>query len=128
MRLYTEEIGKAVRGMTVRALSALAAAPWPGNVRELEHEVRRLVYLCPENETIESTMLSPSILFPSAQQRLDDIDTSGDLNLENAVADLERTMIAAALARTKGNRSRAAKLLGISRNGLALKMDRLGLS
>lgn len=128
MRLYADEIGKPVRGMTVKALSGLAAAPWPGNVRELEHEVRRLVYLCPENETIDSTMLSPSILYPSAQQRLDDIDTSGDLDLENAVADLERKMIAAAMARTKGNRSRAAKLLGISRNGLALKMDRLGLS
>jgi transcriptional regulator with AAA-type ATPase domain len=128
MRLYAEEIGKPVRGVTVKALSALAAAPWPGNVRELEHEVRRLVYLCPENEAIDSTMLSQSIIYPSVQQQLDDVDPSGDLNLENAVADLERAMIAAAMARTKGNRSRAAKLLGISRNGLALKMDRLGFS
>jgi two-component system NtrC family response regulator len=72
-------------------------------------------------------MLSPSILHPSVQQRLDDIDVSGDLNLEGAVAELERKMIAAAMARTKGNRSQAAKLLGISRNGLTLKMDRLGL-
>jgi DNA-binding NtrC family response regulator len=128
MRLYAEEIGKAVRGITVRALNALATAPWPGNVRELEHEVRRLVYLCPENQAIDSTMLSPAILHPTAQQHIDDIDVGGDLELDVAVADLERKLIAAALARTKGNRSRAAKLLGISRNGLALKMDRLGLS
>jgi DNA-binding NtrC family response regulator len=128
MRLYAEEIGKAVRGITVKALNAIATAPWPGNVRELEHEVRRLVYLCPENHAIDSTMLSPAILHPTAQQQLDDFDTNGDLGLDTAMADLERKMIAAALARTKGNRSRAAKLLGISRNGLALKMDRLGLN
>lgn len=128
MRLYSEEIGKSVRGITVKALNAIATAPWPGNVRELEHEVRRLVYLCPEGQAIDSTMLSPAILYPTAQQQLDDIDVSGDLDLDTAVADLERKMIAAALARTKGNRSKAAKLLGISRNGLALKIDRLGLN
>ena len=70
----------------------------------------------------------PAIKYSSVQQQLDDLDVSGDLDLDPAVADLERKMITAALARTKGNRSKAAKLLGISRNGLALKMDRLGLT
>jgi transcriptional regulator with PAS, ATPase and Fis domain len=97
-------------------------------VRELEHEVRRLVYLCPENHTIDSTMLTSSILYPTAQQQLDDLDLTSDLDLDAAVADLEKKLIAAGLARTKGNRSKAAKLLGISRNGLALKIDRLGLA
>lgn len=128
MRLYAEEISKPVRGITVKALNALATAPWPGNVRELEHEVRRLVYLCPENQAIDSTMLSPAILHSPAQQQIDDLDPTGDLDLERATAGLERKMISAALARTKGNRSRAVQLLGISRNGLALKMDRLGLN
>jgi DNA-binding NtrC family response regulator len=128
MRMYAEEIGKQVRGISVKALAALTAAPWPGNVRELEHEVRRLVYLCPDDQTIDSTMVSPAILFPSIDQQLEQLDLTSDLNLETAAAALESRLIAAALARTKGNRSRAAKLLGISRNGLALKMDRLGLS
>jgi DNA-binding NtrC family response regulator len=128
MRLYAGEIGKPVRGITVKALNALVAAPWPGNVRELEHEVRRLVYLCPEGKAIDSTMLSPSILYPSLDEPLEQLDLASDLGLDAATATLERKLIAAALARTKGNRSKAAKLLGISRNGLALKMDRLGLS
>ncbi|MCU0303983.1 MAG: sigma 54-dependent Fis family transcriptional regulator [Thermoanaerobaculales bacterium] len=128
MRLYAEEIGKPVRGITVKALNALAAAPWPGNVRELEHEVRRLVYLCPENQAIDSTMLSASVLYPSIDEHLAELDLASDLDLDAATATLERKLIAAALARTKGNRSKAAQLLGISRNGLALKMDRLGLS
>jgi DNA-binding NtrC family response regulator len=128
MRLYAEEIGKPVRGVTVRALSALAAAPWPGNVRELEHEVRRLVYLCPENQAIDSTMLSASILDPALDQHLDNLDLTGDLDLDAAVAAVEKKLITAALARTRNNRSKAAKLLGVSRNGLALKMDRLELN
>jgi DNA-binding NtrC family response regulator len=128
MRLYADEIGKPVRGLSVRALEALVSAPWPGNVRELEHEVRRLVYLCPENQAIESTMVSSSILHPELGQHIANLDLSSDLNLDAAVAEVERKLIAAALARTKNNRSRAAKLLGVSRNGLALKMERLGLS
>jgi two-component system response regulator HupR/HoxA len=128
MRLYSEEIGKPVRGMTVKALSCLAAAPWAGNVRELEHEVRRLVYLCPENQVIDSSMLSPSILLPPLELQLQELGIDGDLNLEAAIGLVEERLINAALAKTKGNRSRAAKLLGISRNGLALKMDRLGFN
>ena len=128
MRLYAEEIGKPVRGITVKALNALAAAPWPGNVRELEHEVRRLVYLCPENQAIDSTLLSASVLYPSLDEHLAELDLASDLDLDTATAALERKLIAAALARTKNNRSKAAQLLGISRNGLALKMDRLGMS
>lgn len=127
MRLYAEEIDKPVRGITVKALGALAAAPWPGNIRELEHEVRRLIYLCPENEAIDSSMLSPAILSPSLELELDDVDAGDDLDLEAAVAAVEKRLISAALGRTNGNRSQAAKLLGISRNGLALKMERLGL-
>jgi transcriptional regulator with PAS, ATPase and Fis domain len=127
MRMYAEEIGKPVRGISVKALAALTTAPWPGNVRELEHEVRRLVYLCPDGQTIDSTMVSPAILYPSVDQHLEQLDLTSDLDLETATAALEQRLIAAALARTRGNRSRAAKLLGISRNGLALKMDRLGI-
>ena len=53
---------------------------------------------------------------------------AGDsLELQAHVDALENRLIAEALARTQGNRTEAAKLLGISRNGLALKMARLGL-
>jgi transcriptional regulator with PAS, ATPase and Fis domain len=126
MRAFARESGRAVRGITVKALRALIQYAWPGNVRELEHEVRRLVYLCPQGEAIDSTMITAHILAPGpgdgpAAPAPDTLDLGENVDV------LERRLIADALAKTHGNRTRAAKLLGMSRNGLRIKMERLGL-
>jgi two-component system response regulator HupR/HoxA len=119
------ETGKSILGISDSALAALLRYPWPGNVRELQHEVRRLGYLCPDGESVEASMLSDRVWAceetsaPSAE-----IDT---LDLRTNVDVLERRLIARALARAEGSRAGAARLLGVSRNGLALKMERLGL-
>jgi DNA-binding NtrC family response regulator len=125
LRAFAQETAKAVHGITVKALRALIEYPWPGNVRELEHEVRRLVYLCPSGQAIDSTMVSPHVVA--------DVAASGagppveTLELEANVGALEGRLIREALERSGGNRSQAARLLGISRNGLAIKMERLGI-
>jgi len=54
--------------------------------------------------------------------------TAGPYDLGAARDGLERRLIEEALVRTGGNQSRAAKLLGITRNGLALKLKRLGIT
>jgi two-component system response regulator HupR/HoxA len=120
--------------VTVKALRALVAHEWPGNVRELEHEVRRLVYLCPEGQAIDSTMISPHVLAASAGRSpapgagaAPAAAAPDTLDLEANVDALERRLITGALERAGGNRSYAARLLGISRNGLAFKIERLGL-
>jgi two-component system NtrC family response regulator len=123
VRAFSHEAKKRVRGLTVRALERLVAYPWPGNVRELEHEVRRLVYLCPDGQPIDAAHLSEAIRHPPALPE----DTEDSLLLEEHVARVERRLILLALERSAGNRTQAAKLLGISRNGLAIKMERLGL-
>ncbi len=125
VRTFGREAGKRVRGITVRTLRALQEYDWPGNVRELEHEVRRLVSLCPEGQPLESGMLSPPILAPPATAPAEELSLG--LSLEAHVERLERRLIREALNRSGGNRSEAARLLGISRNGLALKMERLGI-
>jgi transcriptional regulator of acetoin/glycerol metabolism len=124
VRVHAAETGKRVRGVTVRTLRALGDYAWPGNVRELEHEVRRLVYLCPDGQPLESGMLSPHIL--TADEPAEPEPSPG-LSLEANLDHLERRLIREALARAGGNRSEAARLLGVSRNGLALKMERLGI-
>jgi transcriptional regulator with PAS, ATPase and Fis domain len=131
IRTFARETNKAVRGITVKALRALGDYAWPGNVRELEHEVRRLVYLCPEGQAIESSMLSEHVVAPPRGEDPAGDDAggplSGSLELLPCVERLEKRLIAEALARAGGNRTQAARLLGVSRNGLAIKMERLGI-
>jgi transcriptional regulator with PAS, ATPase and Fis domain len=109
----------------VKALRALMQYAWPGNIRELEHEVRRLMYLCPEGQAIDSSMVSPHIV--AAPQAAGSETASRTLELAANVQALEGRLIREALAKAGGNRTRAARLLGISRNGLAIKMERLAL-
>jgi len=128
MRAHARETGKAVRGITVKALRALTEYAWPGNVRELEHEVRRLVYLCPEGQAIDSTMISQQVLAEPKEGGGGRPGPPPDsLELGKSVEALERRLIREALDEAGGNRTQAAKLLGISRNGLAIKMKKLGL-
>ena len=128
LRRFAAESGKHVRGITVDALRSLAAYTWPGNVRELEHEVRRLVYVCPDGHSIDETMVSPRVLAgPVSPSPVGAAGppADGSLDLGRRVAELERRLIEEALERTHGNRTQAARLLGISRNGLAIKIERL---
>jgi len=131
IRVFEKEAGKHLRGISLRALRALADYSWPGNVRELEHEVRRLVYLCPAGDVIDLPLLSERLRGPQPEAAAKSGDGAvaaecEDLSLEVNVGRLERQLITEALRRCSGNRTRAARLLGISRNGLAIKMERLG--
>ncbi len=121
---FAREAGRPTPRITPEALRALAAYPWPGNVRQLQHEVRRLVYLCPDGHAIDCALLPEYVLDPPIEES--SLPPSS-LRLDAHVAHVERRLIRTALARTGGNRSAAALLLGISRNGLAIKMKRLGL-
>ncbi len=127
MQRVAIEVDKPISGISVKALRALVDASWPGNVRELEHEVRRLVYLCPPDQPITVAMVSPGVLAQGAAIEAQALDLDGDLTLSRHAAELERRLVALALTRTRGKRATAARLLGISRYGLTLKMKRLGL-
>jgi two-component system response regulator HydG len=116
---------KAIRGLSVSALEALQRAAWPGNVRQLQRELTRLVTSCSAGHTIESKMISPAILTEKvdgdAKVDLDDLD------LKRQLQTVERRVIERALARAQGNHSEAARLLGVTRNGLSMKIKRLGI-
>jgi transcriptional regulator with GAF, ATPase, and Fis domain len=107
--------------------AALSAYDWPGNVRELENEMRRVLLLADEAVRIEH--LTPALLArgdaagapPKPVLPL----VVGDLR--SAVETFERTAIDEALRRASGNKSRAAKELGISRFALQRKLEKYGL-
>ena len=123
---FAKESGKAIAGITIRTFELFNNYPWPGNIRELEHEIRRLVYLCPNGHVIGSKLLSEKISAPDLLLKKTP-DLRETLLIEPHLAELERTLIRHALRRTNGNLTKTAKLLGISRNGLAIKMTRLAI-
>jgi len=127
------DVGKAVRGLTVGALDRLVRRAWPGNVRELEHEIRRLVYLCPPSGVIESSMISgyeaggAATVRPAPLVAAGGAAPTGDPAPSLPVLDLgelERLAIAEALRQTNDNQVRAAKLLGVSRHVLRRRLER----
>jgi two-component system response regulator HupR/HoxA len=128
LRSFSREAGKSLQGITLKALRALTDYDWPGNVRELEHEVRRLVYLCPEGGAVDSSLLSAHILAPRGGGAREPSDTTTSLDLDENRKQLEERLIRRALVQSGGNRTQAAKLLGVSRNGLAMMMQRLGIA
>jgi transcriptional regulator with PAS, ATPase and Fis domain len=105
------------------ALDALCEYDWPGNVRELENEIVRSVAVSGE-EPVDVEHLSARVRLG----RTDGAPTAGRPTLRDIAAEVERGAVAEALARYGGNRTRAAKSLGLSRQGLTKKMRRLGLS
>jgi len=114
---------KPLRGLSERALRALVAYSWPGNIRQLEHEVRRLVAACPPGGLVTYELLSPEIKAASVGTESEPAAGS----LRQRVAQLERELISEALRASDGSLREAAKLLGMSRYGLSLKLKRLGL-
>ena len=105
---------------------------WPGNVRQLQNEMRRMVALAEPDSTLLPHAISEDILGalpifrrPAGNGR--EISVDLDDKLAPAVAHVEREMIKAALRAHDGTVYAVAKALGISRKGLYLKRQRLGL-
>jgi transcriptional regulator with AAA-type ATPase domain/pSer/pThr/pTyr-binding forkhead associated (FHA) protein len=123
---FCHETGKRLTGITVKAMSALLNYDYPGNAAELENIMRHLVYLSPAGRPVDVSLLPEKVrrggLTAGAR-----VDAGSDLDLERLVGGCEQAAIREALRRTHGNKSQAARLLGLSRNGLAIKMDRHGL-
>ena len=110
--------GSAKIRVTQAAMDRLVAYAWPGNVRQLENEIRRALVL--SDGTIDREHLSPDIA-GSAREGPEDLG----LNVRRRIDSLETTLVREALARTQGNQTQAAKLLGLSRFGLQKMIRRL---
>jgi transcriptional regulator with PAS, ATPase and Fis domain len=98
---------------------------WPGNVRELRATVRRLTLMALRSGQVTLNNLPPGLR--STVSNLVGVTESGTANLEVHLEWAERERIVQALTVTQGNRTAAARRLGISRNSLYRKMERLGI-
>ncbi|MBB3956244.1 PEP-CTERM-box response regulator transcription factor [Novosphingobium sediminicola] len=102
---FAKEMNPAVKGFAPDALAAMDAWGWPGNVRELENRVKRAVIMA-DGKLVHAGDLDLDA--PGSEEEL-------PLNLKSAREITDRRVIRQALARSEGNISSTAKLLGISR-------------
>ncbi len=138
---YSAKFGRREIQITPQAVDLLMVADWPGNVRQLCNEIQRIIARA-ENGAI----ITPEQLSPELRQMARPITPPGsvtsigsaagpsvtvplnNVTLAEALAEVERRMIAEALRKHNGNISRAARELGLTRRGLYLKLERHAMS
>ncbi|OAX53563.1 MULTISPECIES: sigma-54-dependent transcriptional regulator [Xanthomonas translucens group] len=119
---FLEDGASAARTLSAAAQARLRAYPWPGNVRELRNAMQRCQVLV-RTPTIEAHDLDELLAGDAAAAPAE----TAALTLPDAIAQLEKQMIQAALAQAQGNRAEAARRLGIHRQLLYRKLDDYGL-
>jgi DNA-binding NtrC family response regulator len=120
IRRYNDEFGKRTTGLSSDALAALTEYSWPGNVRELQNVIERCVVLA-DGPRIELNDLPVDVLLPDHRARVRDAEA---LPLNEATEEFERQIVLRVLERVRWNRSEAARILGIHRNSLKVKLVR----
>jgi Nif-specific regulatory protein len=124
LKEYCRELGRGPMELSSKVMRTLVSAAWPGNVRQLRNEIMRLA-ACARHNVIGEDDLWEGMPTPG-----DDQPPAKPANLESmkkTVADLERRMISEALQTTRNNQQQAARMLGLSRQGLINKMKRYRL-
>ncbi len=124
LQKISREMGTEAKNLSAAARRCLMRYHWPGNVRELENELRRLVV------SVRRTSIAEQDLADHIRNAVPaGAGASGEPSgaMKGAVEDLEIRMISEALRRCGGNQLQAAKVLGLSRQGLIKKMKRYKL-
>ena len=127
LKKYAQKMGKEIEGISDFALKALMEYDFPGNVRELENIIERSVAL----ET--GPLILPENLILSRSHRKEKNDPvvtlpKEGLNLEDFLTRIEVSLLKQALERTRGNKTEAAKLLGLNFRSFRYRLAKYGLS
>jgi DNA-binding NtrC family response regulator len=119
---FTGESGKPVEGITPEAMQILVSYHWPGNVRELQNIVERACALA------KGSVLGPSDIHLDVRPAKAVNGSGGFLPDGMTLEQWEDEMVQEALRRANGNKSQAARLLGLSRNALRYRLSKIGIS
>ncbi|MCC8180206.1 MAG: sigma 54-interacting transcriptional regulator [Planctomycetes bacterium] len=121
LRRFSGQNGKLVKGFTPAAMDRLLKHDWPGNVRELENTVERAVVLL-LGEYVGERELPPSLLRSTGNGAA----PGGPERAGMTLMEMETAAVREALAAANGNKSEAARRLGITRKTLQAKLDKAG--
>jgi DNA-binding NtrC family response regulator len=120
VRRFSRQFNKPVVSVAPDALAMMREYPWPGNVRELQNVIERLVVLV-EGPVIALEDLPLELLLPDHRAKATEAEA---LPLKHASDDFERQIVLRVLERVRWNQSEAARILGLHRNSLKVKLER----
>ena len=121
-------MGRPAAGISRDARDWLLAYAWPGNVRELRNAIERAILFC-DGGLITREHLPPPVARPAGQRNGAAATAAGPLPVGGVdLQQVERDLVERALREAKGNKSKAARLLGISRAQLYSRLDKHGLA
>jgi Nif-specific regulatory protein len=120
LQKYAREHKKDIRRISTPAIDMLTAYHWPGNVRELENVLERAVLVCDSN-VVHGHHLPPTLQTAQAS------GTVTSLTLSEAVAAYEKDIVLDALKTTRGNRAKAARLLGTTERIINYKVRKYAI-
>ncbi|MBW2163058.1 MAG: sigma 54-interacting transcriptional regulator [Deltaproteobacteria bacterium] len=121
LKKFTKKLKRPAARLTLHAIDFLSQFDWPGNVRELENEIERAVTLAGKEREISEEHLSEKIKALSEKGILIQ-ETDG--TLKEVTERIEQRIVSETLQKTRGNRSQAARILGLTRQGLLNKIAR----
>ncbi len=131
LREACDRLGKPDVQLAPATLDLFASYRWPGNVRQLRNEIQRAVAMSAPGGAVEPDHLSADLSAPASANETAAMARPGrrefPRNLAAAIEQVEKELIVGALDRARGNISETARVLGLTRRGLYLKMRRLGL-
>ena len=122
LKKYAQETGKSLGVITPQAMKMLMDFRWPGNVRELENIIQRGVTLS------AGTVLDTADILLDSQTRRSAGGSDHVLPEGTTLEQWEEETIREALRRANGNKSQAARALGLSRNALRYRLSKIGVS
>ncbi len=123
LRRVAAEQGKSLRGISLECLNALLSRDYPGEMAELVGEINRLVTATPDGEMVRCEVSSASAgVTASGDSNAELLQLLSSDNLKQIVPRIEQLLIDRVMRRVKGNQSRGAKVLGISRGALIAKL------
>ncbi len=121
LKQFARKLKMPAAKLTPRALRLLSRYDWPGNVRELENEAERALTMAGRKSEIGEKYLSEKIR-PISEKNIAKNRNKG--TLKEITERIERQIVLETLQNTRGNRSGAARLLGLTRQGLLNKIAR----
>ena len=123
--IFNKKLGKDLEGLSSEAMALLMGHDWTGNIRELENVIERAIILAKDRLITPSELPSSVTVGGSIQSS---IEPGKTLSIKKATKRLEGELIKKVLQLTDGNKSKAAKILEISRPILIAKVKEYGIS